>query len=231
LDDGFGTEPRPGRAAPTESEFRALARPAPEPEGPARRLGPETSLLEDAARRELPRSPEAEATRPARPEEALFTEAPADPRALPEPREAPVLRRDTAPELELWREEEPRRPHEARESAPSSGPERPAVEHHEELPAEAAAQEVPTPEALLLPPSPQGRREDTPEAAAEHREAGGERRLGPRMMWNVLHRFRSAPEDSAVEQEKWDRAAFGAALALVGLGLAAMVLLGLYGSR
>jgi hypothetical protein len=45
------------------------------------------------------------------------------------------------------------------------------------------------------------------------------------MLWNVLHRFRSNPEEGAVAEGQWERLAFGAVLALVGLALAAVALI------
>jgi hypothetical protein len=39
-------------------------------------------------------------------------------------------------------------------------------------------------------------------------------RLGPRMLWNVLHKFRREGADSAVEQSHWDKIVF-AALAML----------------
>ncbi|WP_223638955.1 Immediate early protein ICP0 [Corallococcus sp. EGB] len=52
-----------------------------------------------------------------------------------------------------------------------------------------------------------------------------DRRLGGRMLWNVLHAFRAGPEEeTAVSQAQWDRMVFGALLAMVGLALAAIAL-------
>jgi hypothetical protein len=53
---------------------------------------------------------------------------------------------------------------------------------------------------------------------------GTDKKLGAHMLWNVLHKFRDDPEDSAVEREKWDQAAFAAMMALVGLGLIVAIL-------
>jgi hypothetical protein len=53
---------------------------------------------------------------------------------------------------------------------------------------------------------------------------GTNKRLGANMLWNVLHRFRDSPEDSAIEREKWDQIAFAAMMALVGMGLAVALL-------
>jgi len=59
------------------------------------------------------------------------------------------------------------------------------------------------------------------------RQRGTDRRLGARMLWNVLHRFRSAPEDGAVAEGQWERVTFGALLALLGIALAVALLAGL----
>lgn len=59
---------------------------------------------------------------------------------------------------------------------------------------------------------------------AGHARRGSNRRLGSRMFWNFLHRFRDSPEFSAVEREKWNQIAFGAILALVGATLLMVML-------
>jgi hypothetical protein len=53
------------------------------------------------------------------------------------------------------------------------------------------------------------------------------RKLGPMTLWNVLHRFRADPEDSAVLQAQWDRATFGAVLALAAIALITVALVSL----
>ena len=75
--------------------------------------------------------------------------------------------------------------------------------------------------------------------ALENREANQEedpedvrkrktnRRLGKMMLWNVLHRFRSDPEDGAVAEANWDRATFGAMLALAAIALIVAALVSL----
>ncbi|WP_368670539.1 hypothetical protein, partial [Myxococcus sp. AM011] len=68
--------------------------------------------------------------------------------------------------------------------------------------------------------------EDPPQDSDGRRRASG-KRLGPMMLWNVLHRFRSEPEDGAVAQGQWDRVAFGAMLALVGIALVVLALVSL----
>ncbi|AEI64441.1 hypothetical protein [Corallococcus macrosporus] len=114
----------------------------------------------------------------------------------------------------------------------------PEVRHSEEAAARSAepplAQAVGVHTAATLSgvpvptPSP---RDEAPPAEDDsrdqdgRRERGTERRLGARMLWNVLHRFRSGPEDGAVAQAQWDRLTLGALLALLGiaLGVAALV--------
>ena len=52
-----------------------------------------------------------------------------------------------------------------------------------------------------------------------------ERKLGTRMLWNVLHRFRAGPEEEDAQSEgQWDRMVFGAVLALTGVALAVIAL-------
>ncbi|MFP2929552.1 Immediate early protein ICP0, partial [Pyxidicoccus sp. 3LG] len=72
-------------------------------------------------------------------------------------------------------------------------------------------------------------RETNPEAEDPEalRQRGTNRRLGKRMLWNVLHRFRSDPEDGALAQAHWDRAAFGAVLALAAIALLVIALVSL----
>lgn len=60
-----------------------------------------------------------------------------------------------------------------------------------------------------------------------HRLGTTNKRLGRNLFWNVLHRFRDDPDDSALEQERWDRMTFGAVLVLVGVGLLVIVLVNL----
>jgi hypothetical protein len=43
--------------------------------------------------------------------------------------------------------------------------------------------------------------------------------LGSNMLWNALHRSRNNPEDSALENEKWNQLVFAAILGFVGLML------------
>ncbi|NVJ08512.1 Immediate early protein ICP0 [Myxococcus sp. AM001] len=59
------------------------------------------------------------------------------------------------------------------------------------------------------------------------RRRGTNGRLGARMLWNVLHRFRSGPDDGAVAEAQWDRVTFGALLALLAIALAVAALVSL----
>ncbi|MFP2911822.1 Immediate early protein ICP0, partial [Pyxidicoccus sp. 3LFB2] len=61
----------------------------------------------------------------------------------------------------------------------------------------------------------------------ELRKRAKNRRLGPKMLWNVLHRFRSSEEDGAVAEANWDRATFGAMLALAAIALLVAALVSL----
>ena len=75
-----------------------------------------------------------------------------------------------------------------------------------------------------LPPGLQRKQfEDELERLKKERK-GTDKKLGAHMLWNVLHKFRDDPEQSAVEREKWDQAAFAAMMALVGLGLMVAIL-------
>ncbi len=47
------------------------------------------------------------------------------------------------------------------------------------------------------------------------------------MLWNVLHRSRNSPEDSAIEKEKWNQLVFAALLGFVGLMLLIILLVAL----
>lgn len=103
-----------------------------------------------------------------------------------------------------------------------------------EGPAEAGlAMQARGPDTLRGGPAPLGLRPSESEDSDEERsDSDGRRRssgkrLGPMMFWNVLHRFRSDPEDGAVAQGQWDRAAFGAMLALVGIALLVLALVSL----
>lgn len=59
--------------------------------------------------------------------------------------------------------------------------------------------------------------EDGVEPGRERR--GTNKRLGPHMLWNALHGLRDSPEDSAVLQAQWGKAAFAAIIALAGAAL------------
>ncbi|MBU8899684.1 Immediate early protein ICP0 [Corallococcus sp. H22C18031201] len=66
----------------------------------------------------------------------------------------------------------------------------------------------------------------SPSPADPSARQGSARKLGGPMLWNVLHRFRAGPEeDGAVTQARWERMAFGAMLALVGIALVAVALI------
>lgn len=89
-------------------------------------------------------------------------------------------------------------------------------------------------EQLRGGPAPLGfRTQEAEEDPDARRDSDGQRRrssgkrLGPMMLWNVLHRFRASEEDGAVAQGQWDRLAFGAMLALVGIALVVLALVSL----
>ncbi|MCP3099828.1 Immediate early protein ICP0 [Myxococcus sp. K15C18031901] len=134
-----------------------------------------------------------------------------------------------------------RTPDEARERAASVRLEPPPEVRHSE--AAARSGQVGDPSApgtlrgaeapLRGGPAPLGlsaREAEDAEAGRDgdgRRRAGTNRRLGRRMLWNVLHRFRSDPEDGAVADGQWDRVAFGAMLFLAGIGLVVLALVSL----
>jgi hypothetical protein len=151
------------------------------------------------------------------PPEVLHSEAAAPTHEAPAPAEAPPPR-TAARELR-----------DSTFTAPSDGthPERPRAERAEGH-TEFVRPEVPRGGDSLrpLPPALERRGEVDAQVAGE-RTSGSNRRLGAHMLWNVLHRFRDDPEDSAVAREQWERLSFGALLALVGLALVGAVLLSL----
>lgn len=121
----------------------------------------------------------------------------------------------------------PRAHRELRDSEFASASERPALERAEEqgeasfLPASQAGTTLPLPtQALAREP-----RTAAEERVAASRLGGTDKRLGAQMLWNVLHRFRAGPEDSADAHAEYNRLIFGAVLALVFLSLAGVVFL------
>jgi hypothetical protein len=65
-----------------------------------------------------------------------------------------------------------------------------------------------------------------PEEEKLQAERGTSKRLGANMLWNALHGVRDL-QDSAVEQENWNRMAFGTIFALVGAALLIAMLVSL----
>jgi len=132
-----------------------------------------------------------------------------------------------------------RTPDEARERAASVRLEPPPEVRHSEAAARSGQAAGPSAlgtqhsvEVLRGGPAPLGLASRDVEEDADVRDAEGRRsrthrRLGPRMLWNVLHRFRSDPEDGAVAQGQWDRVAFGALLFLAGIALVVLALVSL----
>ncbi|WP_309888271.1 hypothetical protein [Archangium sp.] len=58
-------------------------------------------------------------------------------------------------------------------------------------------------------------------------QRGKGKRLGSQMFWNVLHRFRDGPEFGAVEQENFNRLAYGTMFAVVAVALLVALLVSL----
>ncbi|MCP3059271.1 Immediate early protein ICP0 [Myxococcus sp. K38C18041901] len=136
---------------------------------------------------------------------------------------------------------EARTPDEARERVASVRLEPPPEVRHSEaaVRAESAvdpglAAQARGPDSLRGAPAPVAMRpaesqdRDGSEADDEARpRRTSNKKLGAMMLWNVLHRFRSDPEDGSVAQGQWDRVAFGAVLALVGIALVVLALVSL----
>ncbi|WP_155893444.1 hypothetical protein [Cystobacter fuscus] len=76
---------------------------------------------------------------------------------------------------------------------------------------------------LLAPRDPRQQWEEE----KERERRGTNKRLGPRMLWSVLHSLRASPEDSAVLKEKWSQLAFGAVVCLMGAALLVAMLVSL----
>jgi hypothetical protein len=113
----------------------------------------------------------------------------------------------------------------ARGEAASASADRPA-EQALSLPSGARASEAL--KGMAVPVALESREAQTEEEDPEEvRKRARNRRLGPMMFWNVLHRFRSDEEDGAVAQAQWDRAAFGAMLALAAIALMVAALVSL----
>ncbi len=83
------------------------------------------------------------------------------------------------------------------------------------------------PESAFPVVQPKSQSDASSEDDAWTRHGTTNKRLGLNMLWNVLHRSRDNPEDSALAQEKWDRVTFGAMLALIGIALLVIVLVNL----
>ncbi len=65
-------------------------------------------------------------------------------------------------------------------------------------------------------------------AAAHSRTGRGDKRLGPNIVWNLLHRFRGKEqEESALSKDIWDRVAIGALLFLFGVAILIIALVSL----
>ncbi len=163
------------------------------------------------------------------PEEARARAEQVQPEPPPEVRLSESAQPQEAARKPQPKDEPPQAPsQEHRDNAFTQGPERPALER---IPGQAELVRV-SPQLLHLPPQVM-----VPARTEAERLAGDEapldrwkgraKRLGRNMLWNVLHRFRAGPEDSAIEQEKWDQLAFGAVLAIVGMMILIILLVAL----
>lgn len=116
-------------------------------------------------------------------------------------------------------------PPDVRHSEAASRQESQAAEQPLALPPGARNLEVPR--GTLVPVRLEAREADTEEEQEEARKRKTNRKLGKQMLWNVLHRFRSDPEDGALADANWDRATFGAMLALAAIALMVAALVSL----
>jgi hypothetical protein len=122
-----------------------------------------------------------------------------------------------------------RTPDEARERSAAVRLEPPPDVRH----SEAAARQEPTAEQALalqnrtpdgvrgtvVPVPLESRKPEEQEEDPTKPRRERNRKLGPMMLWNVLHRFRAGEEDGAVAEAQWERATFGAMLALAAMAL------------
>jgi hypothetical protein len=126
-------------------------------------------------------------------------------------------------------EEQARPRQDSKEKVLPQAKERPALEKVEGRPemmrVSQQTADGPRPLALPVPGKPQEEEELPPEL--QRKEGTSWKRLGGNMLWNVLHRFRAAPEDSAIEKEKFSQVATAAILAFVGLMLLVILLVAL----
>ncbi|OJH42229.1 hypothetical protein [Cystobacter ferrugineus] len=87
---------------------------------------------------------------------------------------------------------------------------------------QAGVQAASTQQPQALAPgmlAPRDPRQEWEEEKKERDRRGTNKRLGPNMLWSVLHELRASPEDSAVLKEKWSQLAFGAVVCLLGAAL------------
>ncbi|MFY1831850.1 Immediate early protein ICP0 [Myxococcus fulvus] len=83
------------------------------------------------------------------------------------------------------------------------------------------------PAPIAMRPAESQERDDSESDDEGRPRRSSNKKLGAMMLWNVLHRFRADPEDGSVAQGQWDRVAFGAVLALVGIALVVLALVSL----
>jgi hypothetical protein len=116
-------------------------------------------------------------------------------------------------------------PPDVRHSEAASRQESPAAEQPLALP--PGARNADALRGTMVPVRMEAREVDKEEEPDEVRKRRTNRKLGKQMLWNVLHRFRSDPEDGAVAEANWDRATFGAMLALAAIALMVAALVSL----
>ncbi|MET0403463.1 MAG: hypothetical protein ABW123_13710 [Cystobacter sp.] len=104
------------------------------------------------------------------------------------------------------------------------------VDKHPASPAAANAQaQVPNAASPLAagPLVPRDTRQEWEEAQKERDRRRTNKKLGPHMLWNVLHDMRDSPEDSSLLKERWSQLAFGAIFFLAGAALLVALLVSL----
>ena len=200
---------------------------------------PPEVLLSEAAKTQKQQKAQAQEA-PAKPDPAQAPEAaPPTPdsamtaEAGPQP-ETAQLQESPHPLQDLPRTDTPSSPRDLKDSAFSQVSDRPPLERangqSEFVRVNPQLANVPPP--VIQPPNAQLRKREEEELRPGSfedawKKLSGNLKLGGNMLWNVLHRFRSGPEDSAIEKEKWNQIAFAAVLAFVGLMLLVILVVSL----
>ena len=224
---------------PSAFETPKAARPKEAKEAPAKPLQAQEAQPKDTQAKDTPLK-EVPAQQETQPKEAQAQQA--------QPKEVPA-QQETQPQEAQAQQAQPQeakpqeaKPNEAR--PPSETPERPATPKKaaEQQPVFDQKEKLVTPplQTAVQPPimGMQGTiptpltRVDEQRRGLDPREEleaqrGKGKRLGSQMFWNVLHRFRDGPEWGAVEQENFNRLAYGTMFAVVAMALLVALLVSL----